>query len=200
MTAFLYFIDRLSMFTGKAFAWCILVLTFGGCYEVFMRYVVNDPTGWSYDMSYIMYGTIFLMAGPYALSRNGHVRGDVVYRLLPWRVQAGIDLTLHIVFLLPGISAMIYQGTQFAAESWRYGETSIFSPADIPVYPLKTLIPVCGVLLLLQGFAECVRCIRCLRDGRWPAQIADVEETETTLISQYEHTEAPASERQGAAR
>lgn len=188
MTLF-YFIDRLSMFTGKAFAWSIIVLTFGGCYEVFMRYVMGAPTGWAYDMSYIMYGTLFLMAGPYALSRNAHVRGDVVYRLWPPRVQAAIDGTLHIVFLLPAVSAMIYQGTQFAVQSWGYGETSIFSPVGIPIYPLKTLIPVAGVLLLLQGIAEVARCVQCMRDGQWPPRMADVEETETALLHQKEQLE-----------
>lgn len=184
--SFFYFIDRLSMYTGKAFAWCILILTLGGSYEVFVRYVLNAPTGWAYDMSYIMYGALFLMAGPYALSRNAHVRGDVVYRLLPQRVQAGIDLVLHVIFLLPAVSAMIYQGWIYARESWGYWEKSIFSPMGIPIYPLKTLIPIVGVILLLQGFAEAARCVRCLRDGKWPPRMKDVEETETAILHQEE--------------
>jgi len=179
---FMYFIDRLSMFTGKAFAWCILILCLGGSYEVFVRYLLNAPTGWAYDMSYIMYGALFLMAGPYTLSRDGHVRGDVVVRLLPQRWQAGIDLTLHIIFLLPAVSAMMYQGTLYALESWRYMETSIFSPMGIPVYPLKTLIPLAGLLMFLQGLAESVRCVRCLRDGVWPERQKDVEETEEQIM------------------
>jgi TRAP-type mannitol/chloroaromatic compound transport system permease small subunit len=187
---YLYFVDRLSMFTGKAFAWCIIILTLGGSYEVFVRYLLNAPTGWAYDMSYIMYGALFLMAGPYTLSRDGHVRGDVVYRLFPQRVQAGIDLVLHIIFLLPAIGAMIYQGTQYAQESWSYMETSIFSPMGIPIYPLKTLIPVVGVLLFLQGTAEVTRCLWCLKHGWWPQRLRDVEETETAIIHQKEAEQA----------
>lgn len=184
--SFFYFIDRMSMYTGKAFAWCILILTLGGSYEVFVRYVLNAPTGWAYDMSYIMYGALFLMAGPYALSRNAHVRGDVVYRLMPERVQAGIDLVLHILFLLPGVFAMMYYGYLFALESWGYQETSIFSPMGIPIYPLKTLIPIAGLILFLQGFAEAARCVRCLQLGHWPKRLQDVEETEEQILHQEE--------------
>ncbi|MBK1698391.1 TRAP transporter small permease subunit [Rhodovibrio salinarum] len=183
---YLYFVDRLSMFTGKAFAWCIIILTLGGSYEVFVRYLLNSPTGWAYDMSYIMYGALFLMAGPYALSRDGHVRGDVVYRLFPQRVQAGIDMLLHIVFLLPGVAAMMYQGAFYAQESWTYMETSIFSPMGIPIYPLKTLIPFAGLLLFLQGTAEVTRCVWCMKHGYWPQRLRDVEETETAIMHQQE--------------
>ncbi|WP_242468839.1 TRAP transporter small permease subunit [Rhodovibrio salinarum] len=174
------------MFTGKAFAWCIIILTLGGSYEVFVRYLLNSPTGWAYDMSYIMYGALFLMAGPYALSRDGHVRGDVVYRLFPQRVQAGIDMLLHIVFLLPGVAAMMYQGAFYAQESWTYMETSIFSPMGIPIYPLKTLIPFAGLLLFLQGTAEVTRCVWCMKHGYWPQRLRDVEETETAIMHQQE--------------
>jgi TRAP-type mannitol/chloroaromatic compound transport system permease small subunit len=189
---FLYFVDRLSMFTGKAFAWCIIILTLGGSYEVFVRYLLNAPTGWAYDMSYIMYGALFLMAGPYTLSRDAHVRGDVVYRLFPQRVQAGVDLFLHIIFLLPGVGAMMYQGTQYAQESWGYMETSIFSPMGIPIYPLKTLIPICGAMLFLQGIAEATRCVWCLKHGYWPQRLRDVEETETAIMHQQESQGADA--------
>jgi TRAP-type mannitol/chloroaromatic compound transport system permease small subunit len=181
-----YFIDRLSMFTGKAFAWCILILTLGGSYEVFVRYLLNAPTGWAYDMSYIMYGALFLMAGPYTLSRDGHVRGDVVYRLMPQRVQATIDLILHIIFLLPAVGAMMYQGYLYAQESWSYWEKSIFSPMGVPIYPLKTLVPIAGLILFLQGCAEASRCVRCLRDGYWPERMQDVEELETAILHQEE--------------
>lgn len=187
---YLYFVDRLSMFTGKAFAWCIIILTLGGSYEVFVRYLLNSPTGWAYDMSYIMYGALFLMAGPYALSRDGHVRGDVVFRLFPQRVQASIDMTLHIIFLLPAVAAMMYQGTMYAQESWGYMETSIFSPMGIPIYPLKTLIPIAGLLLFLQGTAEVTRCLWCLKHGYWPQRLRDVEETETAIMHQKEAEQA----------
>jgi len=195
MNAFIHFIDSLSTWVGKAFAWCILVLTFGTTYEVFMRYVLRAPTAWAFDMSYIMYGTLFMMAGAYALSRDAHVRGDVIYRLWPPRVQAAIELILYVLFFFPGVGALIYAGIDYAGESWSYmpygrdgprGEVSINSPIGVPVSPLKTILPVAAFFCLLQGLAECARCIYCFREGHWPARIQDVEETETVLVQQRE--------------
>lgn len=186
MERFLLFIDRLSMWTGKAFGWLILVLTFAVSYEVFVRYALRAPTDWAYDISYIMYGALFLMAGPYTLSRGGHVRGDVLYRLLPERVQGWIDLVLYFIFFFPGVIALIYSGYGFARMSWMFKEKSVFSPAGIPVYPLKILIPVAGVILFLQGVSEVVRCTRCIRAGAWPQRIHDVEEMETAILHRQE--------------
>ena len=185
MTRVLHFIDSLSAWAGKSFAWCIVILTFSTCYEVFMRYVLNAPTVWAFDMAVQMYGALFMMAGAYTLSRNGHVRGDVIHRLLPIRVQAGIDLTLYILFLLPGVFALIWYGYEFAADSWRYKEVSWSSPARVQIYFFKTLIPVAGALVLLQGIAEAMRCVMCLRTGDWPARLHDVEETETMAIHKH---------------
>ncbi|MBI2206704.1 MAG: TRAP transporter small permease subunit [Candidatus Rokubacteria bacterium] len=190
MTRFLFFIDSLSTWVGKAFAWLILVLTFGTSYEVFVRYVLNSPTTWAFDISYITYGAMFLMAGAYTLSRNGHVRGDVVYRFWRPRMQAGMDLALYIVFFLPAVGAWIYAGWTYAAMSVRFREVSIFSPAGVPVFPLKALIPVTGVFLLLQGIAEIIRCVLCLRSGAWPQRLHDVEEIESVILHEREHLAA----------
>lgn len=186
MQHFLFFIDRLSMWTGKAFSWCILILTFAICYEVFVRYVLRAPTSWAYDVGYILYGALFLMAGAYTVSRNGHVRGDVVYRLLPQRVQASIDLVLFLTFYFPGVTALIYSGFVYAEMSWMFQEVSSYSPANIPIYPSKTLIPIAGVILFLQGVSEVIRCVRCLRDGRWPERLRDVEELESAILHERE--------------
>ena len=154
MTRFLFFIDSLSTWVGKAFAWLILILTLGVSYEVFVRYVLSAPTTWAFDFSYITYGALFLMAGAYTLSRGGHVRADVVYRLWKPRTQASVDLVLYVIFFLPAVAAFIYSGWNYAEMSIRFREVSIFSPAGVPVFPLKTLVPVTGILLLLQGLAE----------------------------------------------
>jgi TRAP-type mannitol/chloroaromatic compound transport system permease small subunit len=182
MTRFLFFIDSLSAWVGKSFAWLILVLTFGVSYEVFVRYVLRAPTTWAFDISYITYGAMFLMAGAYTLSRNGHVRGDVLYRLWRPRVQATVDLVLYLIFFLPAVAAFIYAGWEYAKMSVQFREVSIFSPAGVPVFPLKTLIPITGVLLLLQGIAEIIRCVLCIRVGVWPPRLHDVEETESVIL------------------
>ncbi|MGH6815728.1 MAG: TRAP transporter small permease subunit, partial [Hyphomicrobiaceae bacterium] len=168
MRTFLFFIDSLSTWVGKAFAWLILVLTFGVSYEVLVRYLFRAPTTWAFDFSYINYGALFLMAGAYTLSRNGHVRADVIYRFWRPRLQATMDLALYIVFFLPAVAALIYSGWNYAKFSIQFKEVSIFSPAGVPVFPLKTLIPLTGVLLLIQGIAEIIRCILCIRQGEWP--------------------------------
>ena len=184
MTGFLQSIDSLSTWVGKAFAWLILVLTLGISYEVFVRYVLRAPTTWAFDFSYITYGAMFLMAGAYALSRNNHVRADVVYRLWKPRTQAKMDLLLYVLFFLPAICAFMYSGWNYASMSIRFREVSIFSPAGVPVFPLKTLIPITGVLLLLQGIAEIIRCILCIRTGAWPQRLHDVEETESVILQE----------------
>ena len=184
MTRFLFFIDSLSMWVGKAFAWLILILTLGVSYEVFVRYVLRAPTTWAFDFSYITYGALFLMAGAYTLSRGGHVRADVVYRLWKPSTQARVDLVLYLIFFLPAVAAFIYSGWNYAEMSIRFREVSIFSPAGVPVFPLKTLVPVTGVLLLLQGLAEVIRCVICIRLGAWPQRLHDVEETESIILQE----------------
>ena len=203
MRNFLFWIDSLSMWVGKAFAWLILVLTLAISYEVFVRYVLRAPTTWAFDISYITYGAMFLMAGAYALSRGAHVRADVVYRLWKPRTQAAMDLVLYIIFFLPAVAAFIYAGWNYAKMSVQFREVSIFSPAGVPVFPLKTLIPITGVLLFLQGIAEVIRCVICIRLGAWPQRLHDVEETESIILQEQrihggEAGEQPQSDQKGA--
>ena len=186
MTAFLHFIDSLSTWVGRSFAWLILVLTFAMSYEVFVRYALSAPTSWAFDFSYITYGALFLMSGAYTLAHNSHVRGDFMYRKWRPRVQATIDLVLYFLFFLPGISALVYAGWSYAARSIQFREVSIFSPAGIPVFPLKALIPLAGAFLLIQGIAEIIRCIICLRQGYWPQRLRDVEEMETVILHEQQ--------------
>ena len=126
---FIYGVDYLSRTIGHAFAWCIIILTFGTCYEVFVRYVLNDPTSWAFDFSYLLYGGLFYMAGAYTLSRGGHVRCDVIYRLLRPRTQAGLEFVLYIFFFFPGVLALVIAGWQYGYDSMKIREVSVNSPA-----------------------------------------------------------------------
>jgi TRAP-type mannitol/chloroaromatic compound transport system permease small subunit len=184
-------IDILSKSIGHAFSWCVLILTASTCFEVFMRYVLNSPTAWAFDMSYMMYGALFMMSGAYAVSRNSHVRGDFIYRKWSNRTQAKVDLTLYLVFFFPAIFAMVFTGSQYAFESMRILESSVNSPAGVPVWPLKMVIFVTGVTLLIAGSAEVMRCLVCLRTGEWLSRSGDVEELEQVLIK--EHTQKASS-------
>ena len=182
----LHGIDQLSKSIGHAFAWCIVILTLGTAYEVFVRYVLDDPTSWAFDMSYILYGGLFLMSGAYALSRGAHVRGDIFYRLMPKRVQASLELVLYVFFFYPGVIALMYSGWSYGMDSLRIGEVSVNSPIGVPIWQLKLVIPAAGALLALQGLAEMLRCIICIRTGEWPERLHDVEEMETAVLHQVQ--------------
>ncbi|MEX0730683.1 MAG: TRAP transporter small permease subunit [Aquisalimonadaceae bacterium] len=176
------FIDRLTGWFGRAFAWLILLMAFGMGYEVLVRYVFNAPTSWAFDMSYILYGTMFMVGGAYTLARNAHVRGDFLYRLWKPRTQARVELVLYFLFFFPGVLALVISGTKYAERSWRYMEVSVFSPAGVPVFQFKTMLVVAGVLLFIQGIAQVLRCILCIRTGEWPPTVEDVEELEDQLL------------------
>ena len=182
LVSLIHAIESLNIWVGRAFGWCILILTFSVSYEVFVRYVLNAPTVWAFDMMVQMYGALFLMAGPYALSQDGHVRADIIYRLLPVRWQALIDFLLYIVFFFPGMLALFWFGAEIAADSWRYKEVSWNSPARIQIYFFKTLIPLAGALLIIQGIGETLRCWLAMRQGVWLDRLEDVQETEDALM------------------
>ena len=191
MKSIIHSIESLSVWVGRAYGWCILILTLSVCYEVVVRYVFNAPTVWAFDMMVQMYGALFLMAGPYALAQDAHVRGDVLYRLFPVRVQASLDFILYFLFFFPGMFALFWFGAEIASDSWRYKEVSWNSPARIQVYFFKTLIPIAGALLIIQGIAECMRCWLALRDGKWLERLDDVHETEETLMAEGNASEKP---------
>ncbi len=182
MLSFITLVDRISAWFGKAFAWCIVIMTLAVSYEVFVRYLLRQPTSWAFDLTYMMYGSLFMMAGAYTLSRDGHVRGDVIYRLWPPRTQAAIELFLYIVFFFPGVTALVIAGWQYAERSLRYLEVSVMSPANVPIFQFKLIIVAAGILLFLQGLAQVCRCIVCMREGAWPRQIEDVKEMEDRLL------------------
>jgi TRAP-type mannitol/chloroaromatic compound transport system permease small subunit len=181
-------IDVVSYWSGKVFAWLIVVLTFVVSIEVFKRYILNAPTAWIFDFNNMLYGTLFMLCGAYTLAAAGHVRADFIYIYLSPRAQAALDLVLYLLFFVPGILGLIYAGASFAADSWRIGEHSTVTAEGPPVYHFKTVIPVAGVLVMVQGLAEILRCILCLRTGAWPARLEDVEEIDV-LDTQLSHSE-----------
>ena len=187
MDKLLYTVDKISTFVGKTFSWLIVVLTFLVTWEVFSRYALNAPHAWSFDAMIMLYGAMFMMSGAYTLSKNAHVRGDVLYGFFPPRLQAGIDLTLYIAFFLPGTIALCWAGFKYAAESWAIWEHSNITAEGPPIYPFKTVIPFAGFFLLMQGIVEIIRCIRCLKDGRWPVRLEDVEEVDVEKLKKTLH-------------
>ena len=185
---FLFTIDAISTWVGKAAAWLIIGLMTLVCVEVFKRYILNAPTAWIFDADNMFYGTLFMLCGAYTLAQNAHVRGDFLYSSMRPRVQAGLDLALYIVFFIPGIAALIYAGYDYAADSWRIAEHSNVTANGPPVYHFKSVIPIAGGLVMLQGVAEIVRCVMCLRTGEWPARLHDVAEIDV-VEEQLAHSE-----------
>jgi TRAP-type mannitol/chloroaromatic compound transport system permease small subunit len=184
-------IDDVSYWSGKAFAWLIVAATFVISVEVFKRYILNAPTAWIFDLNSMLYGTFFMMCGAYTLAQSGHVRADFVYGRLSPRAQAALDFALYVLFFIPGILALIYAGYGYAAESWRIGEHSTVTAEGPPIYHFKSVIPVAGALVMLQGLAEIVRCVLCLRTGAWPERLRDVEEIDVidTQLSKSEYVD-----------
>jgi len=187
MQKLLLAVDKLSTFVGKSFSWLILVLTLMITWEVFSRYALDNPHPWAFDVMSMMYGTLFMTAGAYTLSQNGHVRGDVLYGFFPPRLQAGLDLALYILFFIPGVVALAWAGYNFAADSWAINEHSNITANGPPVYPFKTIIPIAGTILLLQGLVEIVRCIVCLQQGDWPERGDDVAEVDIKKLKEMVH-------------
>ena len=185
---FLLTIDRISTAVGKAAAWLLIALTVLVCAEVFRRYVLNNPSRWGFEVSVMMYGTLFMLTGAYTLAQNGHVRGDFLYGSMPPRRQAAFDLVLYVVFFFPGIAALLYAGWDYAADSWAIREHSSITADGPPLYWFKSVIPLAGGLVLLQGVAEVVRCVVCLRTGAWPSRLNDVEEIDVVKAQLAEST------------
>jgi len=201
---FLHTIDGISTWVGKLTAWLMIVLMSVVCIEVFKRYAVNMPTAWIFDAENMLYGSLFMLCGAYTLAQNAHVRGDFLYSSMRPRTQATLDLVLYVVFFIPGIAALIYAGYFYAADSWRINEHSNVTADGPPIYHFKTVIPIAGALIMLQGIGEIVRCIVCLRTGEWPSRLNDVAEIdvveEQLAHSEYVDEESRKLAIEGAAR
>jgi TRAP-type mannitol/chloroaromatic compound transport system permease small subunit len=184
MQNLLLFIDKVSTWVGQFFSWLILLLTLMISWEVFSRYFLDNPHAWAFDVMSMMYGSLFMMAGAYTLSKNGHVRGDVLYGFFPPRLQAWFDLILYFLFFIPGVFALAYAGYGFAADSWAINEHSNITANGPPVYPFKTILPIAGFFLLAQGLVEIVRCIVCIQQGEWPKRGDDVDEVDVAKLKE----------------
>ena len=197
MQKLMLLVDKVSTFVGQAMSWLIVVLTLLISWEVFSRYVLSTPHAWAFDVMLMCYGTMFMMAGAYTLSKNGHVRGDVLYGFFPPRLQAALDLALYVVFFIPGVVALAYAGYTYAADSWAIQEHSSVTADGPPIYPFKTIIPIAGAFLLMQGIVEIIRCVVCLRTGEWPSREEDVEEVDVDKLKAMVHVKDEDIEKLG---
>ena len=190
MQKLLLFVDSISTWIGQAFSWLIVSLTFLITWEVFSRYALDHPHAWAFDVMIQMYGTLFMMSGAYTLAKAGHVRGDVLYGFFSPRTQASLDLLLYVLFFIPGVVALAWAGYTYASESWAIREYSSITSDGPPIYPFKTIIPLAGTILLIQGIVEIIRCIVCIKEGEWPSRVEDVEEVDVEKLREMVHVKA----------
>lgn len=160
------FIDPISEWLGKAVAWLIPILILELVYDTIARYIFNVPTEWSYDISYMVYGAIFMLGSAYTLLIEEHVRIEIIYEKVSPKSRALIDAVCYLVFFFPSIDALIYFGGKFAQKSWTMLEASGVSMWSPPIYPFKTVIPVAAVLLMLQGIVKFARCLFLILGGK----------------------------------
>jgi TRAP-type mannitol/chloroaromatic compound transport system permease small subunit len=187
MQQLLLTVDKISTFVGQAFSWLIVSLTLMISWEVFSRYALDHPHAWAFDAMIQQYGTLFMMAGAYTLAKAGHVRGDVLYGFFEPRTQATIDLILFVLFFIPGVFALTYAGFFYAAESWSMNEHSNITADGPAIYPFKTMMPLAGAFLLVQGIIEIIRCVICIKQGAWPSRVEDVEEVDVDKLKAMVH-------------
>ena len=175
-------IDRVSTFVGQSFSWLFLALSLLMTWEIFSRRFFDAPHAWVFDAQLQLYGTGFMMAGAYTLAKSGHVRGDVLYGFFSPRVQASLDLILYVIFFIPGVLALTFAGTFYAIDAWKIKEMSSVMVDGPPIYTFKTIIPLAGALMIVQGAAEIARCVICLRSGEWPSRAPDVQEVDVDKL------------------
>jgi TRAP-type mannitol/chloroaromatic compound transport system permease small subunit len=168
-------IDAVSEWSGRITAWLVLPLVGVMTWEIAVRYTVK-PTHWAYDLSYMIYGAMFMLGAAYTLLRGAHIRTDFLYQNWPVRVQAGVDAGCYLLLFFPGIAIFLWVASEFAYVSWDRGERSMASAWMPAIYPLKTVLPVATALLLLQGLSEFLKCVHALRTGTWLTGHKSVEE------------------------
>jgi len=157
-------IDLSSNWSGKIVSWLIYLLILELAYDTVARYGFIAPTAWSYDISYMLYGALFMLGAAYTLLADEHIRVEAFYERFSPRARALIDLIGYLVFFFPSVGALIYFGIDFAWEAWKLRETSITFWAP-PVYPLKALIPIAAFLLMIQGMAKFIRNLAIITKG-----------------------------------
>ena len=169
-------IDRFALLCGRLVAWLIVPMVLSLVYEVVARYFFNMPTVWAYDMTFILYGTFFMLGSAYTLMKKGHIRTDTFYANWSPRRQGVTDAICYLVFFFPAIIVFGWLGWEFFLKSFAQGERFVTSPWMASAWPLKFMIPLASALLVIQGVSEVRKSIYAAVNNAWPpSPIAPVE-------------------------
>ncbi len=163
-----HWIDQIGIWSGKMTAWIIFPLVFGLTYEVISRYLFKSPTIWAYDLSYMLYGTLFMLGAAYTLFKKGHIRTDIFYDRWHPKKQGWVDALLYLLFFFPGMIFFFWAGLDEALHSWSLLEKSEVGAWRPPIYPFKTVIPLTALLLMVQGVSEFLKSVYAALKGEWP--------------------------------
>lgn len=150
-------VDAISDWTGRIVAWLVMCMVAAITYEVVARYGFNAPTIWAYDMTYMLYGTLFIMGAAYTLRHGAFIRVDVFYRQFSPRRKAIIESCMYLLFFFPPLIVLLWKGIDYIQLSWHMKECTIMTPWRVPIYPFKTMLPAGIGLLLLQGVVDFIR-------------------------------------------
>lgn len=160
-------IDALSEWTGRMVSWLIFPMVASLVYEVFARYVFDAPTVWAYDMTFMLYGTFFMLGSAYTLRHKGHIRTDSFYGGWSPRTQGWVDTACYLVFFFPPLIAFLVVTWDYFYKSYEQGERIMTSPWMPTVWPFKLVLPLATLLLLLQGISELIKSVHAARKGEW---------------------------------
>jgi TRAP-type mannitol/chloroaromatic compound transport system permease small subunit len=160
-------LDAFAEWSGWLVAWLIVPLIGAMVYEVVARYFFRAPTVWAQDLSYMLYGALFMLGGAYTLRWGGHIRTDFLYDRFGVRGQALLDSIAYLFFFFPAFGVFLWFGWGYFVESWRLDERAI-SPWSPPIYPFRAVLPLAAALLLVQGVSETLKSLYALAKGERP--------------------------------
>src|SRR5689334_1979736 len=158
-------IDRFTDRTGMWIAWLNVPLVAVVAYEVIARYLFNAPTIWSFDITYMLYGTIFMLGAAYALHKGAHIRTDFFYERWSPRTKGMVDSISYLVFFFPSLIMFLAASGNEAWYAYNISEVSEQTPWRPILWPYKAIVPVTCVLLMLQGVSETVKSVYAWRTG-----------------------------------
>ncbi len=160
-------LDAISLWSGRIVAWLIIPMVLSLVYEVVARYLFDAPTAWAYDMTFMLYGSFFMIGSAYTLQRKGHIRTDSYYSGWSPRTQGWVDAACYLLLFFPPLVFFLVVGWDFFLKSYGQGERIVTSPWMPVVYPFKLAIPLATLLLLLQGASELMKSVWAGLKGEW---------------------------------